>query len=147
METAHGWKRPVSWIARASTYILSNRTSISRWKQYSLSIKNVSPWGSWVAQLVKWPTLVSAPVGISRSWDRSPHWAPHSARSLLPILSLLLLHPIKINKWIFKKRKKCRSLNPEFSSCPSFLWGTSSTSVTHPASPLHVVLSYFSLEY
>jgi len=41
-----------------------------------------------VAQSVKRPTLISAQVMISGSWDPAPRQAPRSAGSLLQILSL-----------------------------------------------------------
>ena len=74
-------------------------------------------WGTWVVQSVKHPTLGFGPghdyrVVIPGSWDWAPCQAPHSAWSLLKILSpfappthALSLSLSQINK--FSKKKMC----------------------------------------
>ena len=56
-------------------------------KLYQLHLKIPKIWGAWMAQLVECPTLDFSPGDDLRAARSAPHQAPHSAGSLLEILS------------------------------------------------------------
>ena len=84
---------------------------------YQAPVKTKVPWGTWVAQLVKW--LALAQVMISGSWDQPgvglpTQWGVCFSLSLRPSLPFLCactcMHALSFSNKIFKKEKEKQSI-------------------------------------